>query len=167
MKIRPGGLDDLPTVLGMLDSAVTWLVSHGRTGQWGTEPWSSRPASVQRIGEMLADAEPWILEVDGEPAGTLVLDSKPGTGVAPVDEPEVFVRLLVTDRRFAGRGVGAALLEHATEETRRRNVDLLRVDCFAGNEGRLVAYYTGQGFTPTDTFTVGDWHGQILAKRLG
>lgn len=167
MKIRPGGPDDLPTVLGMLDSAVAWLVSHGRTGQWGTEPWSSRPASVQRIAEMLADAEPWILEIDGEPAGTLVLDSEPGTGVAPVDEPEVYIRLLVTDRRFGGHGVGAALLEYATEETRRRGVDLLRVDCFAGSGGRLVAYYTRQGFTPTDTFTVGDWHGQILAKRVG
>lgn len=167
MKIRPGDSSDLPTVLGMLDGAVEWLVDHGRTGQWGTESWSSRPASVERIREMLAEGEPWIAEVDGGPAGTLVLDSGPGTGVAPVDEPEVYVRLLVTDRRFAGRGVGSALLEHAVEETRRRGVDLLRVDCFAGNEGRLVAYYTGQGFTPTDTFTVGDWHGQILARRVG
>ncbi|WP_306368280.1 GNAT family N-acetyltransferase [Nocardiopsis sp. CC223A] len=167
MKIRPGDSTDLPTVLGMLDSAVEWLVSNNRTGQWGTESWSSRPKSVERIRTMLTDAEPWIAEIDGEPAGTLVLDTAPGPEVPPADEPEVYVRLLVTDRRFAGRGVGSALLEHAAEETRRRNVSLLRVDCFAGNEGRLVAYYTRQGFTPTDTFTVGDWHGQVLARRVG
>ncbi|CAL9450786.1 hypothetical protein SUDANB121_02452 [Nocardiopsis dassonvillei] len=167
MKLRPGGPDDLSTVLGMLDSAVEWLVSNNRTGQWGTEPWSSRPKAVARIEKMLAEGEPWIAEVDGEPAGTLVLDTAPGPEVPPADEPEVYVRLLVTDRRFAGRGVGSTLLEHAAEETRRRNVDLLRVDCFAGSGGRLVAYYTGQGFTPTETFTVGDWHGQVLAMRVG
>lgn len=167
MKIRPGSPGDLSTVLGMLDGAVEWLVAHGRTGQWGTESWSSRPKSVERIRKMLAEGEPWIAEVDGEPAGTLVLDTAPGPEVPPVGEPEVYVRLLVTDRRFAGRGVGSALLEHAAEETLRRDVGLLRVDCFAGSEGRLVAYYTGQGFTPTETFTVGDWHGQVLARRVG
>ncbi|MGW9346067.1 N-acetyltransferase family protein [Nocardiopsis flavescens] len=167
MKIRPGSTGDLHTVLGMLDSAVEWLVANGRTGQWGTEPWSSRPRSVTRIEKMLAQGEPWIAEVGGEPAGTLILDSAPGPEVPAADEPEVYVRLLVTDRRFAGHRVGATLLEHAADETRRKGVDLLRVDCFAGNEGRLVAYYTGQGFTPTDTFTVGEWHGRILAKRVG
>ncbi|MDE3724388.1 GNAT family N-acetyltransferase [Nocardiopsis sp. N85] len=167
MKIRPGGPDDLSTVLGMLDSAVEWLVSHGRTGQWGTESWSSRPKAVARVEKLLTDSEPWVAELDGEPVGALVLDTAPGPGIPPVDEPEVYVRLLVTDRRFAGHGVGAALLAHAAEEVRRRNVDLLRVDCFAGNEGRLVAYYTRQGFTPTETFTVGDWHGQVLARRVG
>ncbi|MEU0490581.1 GNAT family N-acetyltransferase [Nocardiopsis sp. NPDC006139] len=167
MKLRPGGPDDLSTVLGMLDGAVEWLVAHGRTGQWGTEPWSSRPRSVERIRKMLTEAEPWIAEADGGPAGALVLDGAPGPELPPADEPEVYVRLLVTDRRFAGRGVGAALLEHAAEEARRRDVSLLRVDCFAGGGGRLVAYYTGQGFTPTETFTVGDWQGQVLARRVG
>ncbi|MGH8878477.1 MAG: hypothetical protein ACRD0P_14220 [Stackebrandtia sp.] len=31
--------------------------------------------------------------------------------------------------------------------TRERGVDLLRVDCFAGNDGKSVPYYDGQGFT--------------------
>ncbi|WP_228081228.1 GNAT family N-acetyltransferase [Streptomyces profundus] len=166
MKIRSGSPADVPLVLGMLDGAVEWLVARGWSGQWGTDPWSSRPRSVAKVERMIAEGEPWVAEIDGEPAGTLTLTSGPGPEVAPAGEPERYVHLLATDRRFAGRGVGAALLAHAAAETRRQGVDLLRVDCYAGSDGRLVAYYTGQGFTPTETFTVGDWPGQVLAMRV-
>jgi hypothetical protein len=44
---------------------------------------------------------------------------------------------------------------------------LLRVDCYAGDDRKLVAYYEGNGFTPTEPFTVeGRWPGQVLARRL-
>ncbi|MGH3434055.1 MAG: hypothetical protein ACRDQB_14590, partial [Thermocrispum sp.] len=56
--------------------------------------------------------------------------------------------------------------EHARRIARQRGIGLLRVDCWAGGDGGLVAYYTGQGFTPTERFTVGDWPGQVLARRL-
>lgn len=84
----------------------------------------------------------------------------------PADEPEVFIHLLVTDRRHAGRGVGAALLAHAVTETRRLGIGLLRVDCYAGSDGRLVDYYRRNGFEPVQPFTVGDWPGQLLAQRV-
>lgn len=45
-------------------------------------------------------------------------------------------------------------------------MSLLRVDCFAGGEGRLVEYYEARGFTPTETFVVGDWPGQVLERRV-
>ncbi|MDT0268178.1 GNAT family N-acetyltransferase [Streptomyces sp. DSM 44915] len=167
MRIRPGSSADLPLVLGLLDGAVAWLVARGLTGQWGTEPWSARPKAVAKVERYLAEGAPWVAEIGGEPAGTLTLTHGPGPEVAPADEPERYVHLLVTDRRFAGRGVGGALLAHAAEETRRAGVDLLRVDCYAGNGGRLVAFYTGQGFVPTEPFAVGDWHGQVLARRVG
>jgi GNAT superfamily N-acetyltransferase len=166
MKIRQGGPGDVPLVLGMLDGAVAWLAARGRTGQWGKEPWSARPKAVARVGEIVASGTLWLAEIDGEPAGTLTLTPGPGPYLEPADEPEVYVHLLVTDRRFAGRDVGAALLAHAVAETRRQGIGLLRVDCYAGDDGRLVAYYRSQGFTPTETFTVGDWPGQVLARRV-
>ncbi|MCC3776698.1 GNAT family N-acetyltransferase [Streptomyces sp. UNOB3_S3] len=166
LRIREGGEDDIPAILAMLDGAVEWLVSLGRTGQWGTEPWSAQPKAVAKVMEIVRVGAPWIAEVDGVPAGTLTLAPRPTSYVAPAGEPEVYVHLLVTDRRFAGRGVGAALLAHAAEETRRRGVALLRVDCYAGDDGRLVAYYAGQGFTPTEAFTVEEWPGQVLARRV-
>ncbi|MFD7509392.1 GNAT family N-acetyltransferase [Streptomyces sp. NPDC059853] len=167
MRIRSGGSDDVPLILGMLDGAVEWLVARGRTGQWGTEPWSARPKAVARVGEIVAGGEPWIAEIDGEPAGTLTLTPHPAPYVAAVDEPEVYVHLLVTDRRFAGRGVGAALLEHARAEARRKDISLVRVDCYAGDDGRLEAYYRSQGFALVEHFTAnGDWPGALLAQRV-
>ncbi|MDT0343240.1 GNAT family N-acetyltransferase [Streptomyces litchfieldiae] len=166
MKIRQGGTDDLPVILGMLDGAVEWLVARGRTGQWGTEPWSARPKAVERVGEIVASGTPWLAEIDGVPAGTMTLTPDPTPYVAPADEPEVYVHLLVTDRRFAGLGVGAALLAHAVAETRRQGIELLRVDCYAGDDGRLVEYYKSQGFTSTERVLVGDWPGQVLAQRV-
>jgi GNAT superfamily N-acetyltransferase len=77
----------------------------------------------------------------------------------------VYISLLITARPYTGRGVGAALLRHARAETVRLGVGLLRVDCYAGGDGALVAYYRRNGFTPTEAFTVGDWPGQVLCWR--
>ncbi|WP_406861632.1 GNAT family N-acetyltransferase [Streptomyces sp. HUAS MG47] len=166
LTIRKGGADDVPAILAMLDSAVVWLNARGNTEQWGTEPWSARASSVERVKEIVASGTPWIAELDGRPAGTVTLTPHPTPYVEPVDEPEVYVHLLVTDARCHGRGVGAALLAHAVEETRRQGVSLLRVDCYAGGEGRLVEFYEDQGFTRTQAFTVKDWPGQVLEQRV-
>ncbi|MFF4168763.1 GNAT family N-acetyltransferase [Streptomyces sp. NPDC001744] len=166
MKIRRGGADDVPVMLAVLDSAVVWLNGRGITAQWGTEPFTARPAAVRQVEETAAEGDVWIAEVDGVPAGTMTLTPHPGKHVPRAAEPEVYVRLLATDARFHGHGVGAALLAHAAAETRRRNVSLLRVDCYAGGGGRLIAYYEGQGFTRAGTFAVGDWPGQILERRF-
>ncbi|MFI8372442.1 GNAT family N-acetyltransferase [Streptomyces sp. NPDC085466] len=166
ITIRRGGPADLPAVLAILDSAVVWLNGRGITAQWGTDPFTTRPATVELVERVVTEGSPWIAEVDGVPAGTLTLTPHPGTHVPPAAEPERYVRFLATDGRFHGLGVGAALLAHAAEETRREGVSLLRVDCFAGSEGRLVAYYERQGFTRTDPFTVGEWPGQVLEMRV-
>ncbi|WP_225801108.1 GNAT family N-acetyltransferase [Streptomyces sp. NK15101] len=166
MKIRKGGAEDLPAMLAILDSAVVWLNGRGITAQWGTEPFSTRPRAVEQVARTMSEGDPWIAEIDGVPAGTMTLTPHPGQYVEPAGEPEVYVRLLATDADFHGHGVGAALLAHAAEETRRRRVSLLRVDCFAGSEGRLIEYYEKQGFTRTTAFAVGDWPGQVLERRF-
>jgi GNAT superfamily N-acetyltransferase len=167
ITIRPGGVEDLPVTLAMFDSAVAWLVANGRSGQWGNRPWSSRPDTVAKVGEMMRQASPWVAEVDGEPAGTITLSQIPlSEYIAAADEPEVYIHLLVIDRRFSGLGVGSALLAHACDEARRLGVGLVRVDCYAGSGGRLVDYYRRNGFEPVETFTVGEWPGRVLARRV-
>ncbi|WP_128983987.1 GNAT family N-acetyltransferase [Streptomyces roseicoloratus] len=166
IKIRKGGPEDVPAMLAIFDSAVAWLNERGITAQWGTESFSSRPKTVEAIERLVSEGAPWIAEVDGFPAGTLTLTPHPGQYVAPAGEPELYVRYLATHGRFHGHGVGSALLAHAVDETRRAGVSLLRVDCFAGSEGRLVAYYERQGFTRTEEFTVNDWPGQVLEQRV-
>ncbi|MET8632418.1 GNAT family N-acetyltransferase [Streptomyces sp. NPDC004096] len=168
MLIRKGTTADIPVILGLLDGAVAWLVAQGRTRQWGTRPWSELPRGEETVRTYVTGGEPWIAEIDGVPAGTLTLTDGPGAYLAPADEPERYVHLLAADHRFSGRGVGSALLAHAAEEARRAGVGLLRVDCYAGDDGKLVGYYERNGFTRTETFTVGEdqWPGQVLAQRV-
>ncbi|MFF7975293.1 GNAT family N-acetyltransferase [Streptomyces sp. NPDC007905] len=168
ISIRAGGPDDIPVILGMLDSAVAWLVAQGRTRQWGTEPWSANPRAVALVERLVTSGTPWIAEVDGTPAATLTLSDAPGSYLEPADEPERYIHLLASDRRFKGHGAGAALLAHAAAETRRAGVSLLRVDCYAGDDGKLVAYYERNGFIRTESFLHGEdeWPGQVLARRV-
>ncbi|MFJ2770761.1 GNAT family N-acetyltransferase [Streptomyces sp. NPDC087300] len=168
VRIRPGGIADAPAVLGMLDAAVVWMNARGNTEQWGTTPYSRKPGGTERVERYLTENAPHIAESDGTPVGALVLDSGPSPQlpIAPAGEPELYVRLLVSDRRRAGLGIGAALLAHAEEEARRAGVALLRLDCWAGGGGELVAFYERNGFTPVDSFVSGDWPGQVLAKRV-
>ncbi|MET7859371.1 GNAT family N-acetyltransferase [Streptomyces sp. NPDC005318] len=169
IRIRPGNLADAPAVLDMLDSAVAWMNDRGNAEQWGTTPYSKKPGGVARVEGYLTENAPHIAELGKTPVGALVMDSGPSTHmpIAPAEEPERYVRLLVSDRRYAGRGIGAALLAHAVEETRRAGVELLRVDCWAGGGGELVAFYERNGFTPTERFLSGAWPGQVLALRVG
>ncbi|MFF7136780.1 GNAT family N-acetyltransferase [Streptomyces sp. NPDC008196] len=172
ISIRDGGRDDIPVILGMLDSCVEWLVAQGRPGQWGTEPLSGSPRTVESVARYVDEGSVFIAEADGVPAATLTITDSPGAYLShlpPPGEPERYIHWLASDRRFKGHGVGSALLAHAAEATRRAGVDLLRVDCYAGDDRKLVAYYEANGFTPTETYTAGvnhDWPGQVLARRV-
>ncbi|MDT0447831.1 GNAT family N-acetyltransferase [Streptomyces hesseae] len=169
IRIRPGGPADAPAILDMLDSAVAWMNDRGNTEQWGTTPYSRKPGGVARVERYVTENAPYIAELDGTPVGAMVLDSGPSPQmpIAPAGGPERYVRLLVSDRRYAGLGIGAALLDRAVEETRRAGVELLRVDCWAGGGGELVAFYERNGFTPTARFLSGSWPGQVLARQVG
>lgn len=170
ISIREGGPDDVPVILGMFDSAVEWLVAQGRTRQWGTTPWSENPRAVAMVTRYVTEGAPYIAEYDGVPAATLTLTDAPGEYLQPADEPERFIHILASDRRFKGLGTGAALLAHAAQETCRAGISLLRVDCYAGDDRKLVAFYERNGFIPTEPFTVpvggDDWPGQVLARRV-
>lgn len=164
LTVRDGGEADLGIVLGLLDDAVAWLAAQGRTGQWGTAPFSTNPSRVDTVRSWLA-GRAWIAEADGVPAGALALGDALSY-VPPTDVPEVYVRGLVGGQFPAAKGAGRLLLAHAEQEAHRLGVIRVRVDCYAGDDRALVKFYESAGFTPTDTFTVGDWPGQVLERRL-
>ncbi len=169
LTIRPGTHADVPVVLRLMDEATTWLVANGRTDQWGTEPHSTNARRVAQITGFADGGGLWIAEHDGQPVGVLSVGGAMPY-VPAATEPELYVQLLVTDRRQAGAGIGGRLLEHARTLARQAGVTLLRVDCFAGGDGALVRYYERQGFRRTHAFTVRvgerDWSGQVLEQRL-
>ncbi|TDD79417.1 GNAT family N-acetyltransferase [Actinomadura darangshiensis] len=166
MQIREGGPDDAPVMMAMLDGAVAWLAANGRTGQWGGDPWSDDPRRVERIAGIARDDEIRVAEVDGHPAGVMAVAPGPPPYVDPVEEPELYITLLVTDRAFAGHGVGSALIAKARDEARANGAGLLRVDCYGGGDGRLVEYYRRNGFEVVRPFTVGEWPGRLLSQRV-
>jgi GNAT superfamily N-acetyltransferase len=173
MNIRTGGLADVPGMLELADAAMVWLAQRGLDGQWGTTPFSERPATVAHFEEyagkhLLRVAE----DGDGRAVGFCVLAEEVPGYLTPAGERELYVRLLLTDRSRKGSGIGAALIADAREEAARRGIGLLRVDCYAGDpQGRLVAQYRRLGFTPSETFQIPrpdqePWPGQVLELRL-
>lgn len=192
MAIVRGTEDDVPAVLHLLDTAVKWLVSRDRVGQWGAAPFSENPQRAERLREFattgqglwlaikVADDSPMLGQnrlsnidsqaLNGEAPrviiGALAIGDRMPY-VTPVSEPELYVRLLVTDRRWAGNGIGKRLLEHSRGLANRAGVSLLRVDCYAGGDGKLIQYYESQGFKRVERLNLeGDWPCQVLAQRL-
>jgi GNAT superfamily N-acetyltransferase len=166
MRIRPGDVADVPALMAMYDEAVAWMVARGNTGQWGTEPLSSQPERVESVRRLVEEADLRIAELDGVPVGALITHDKPPDRIEPVGEPELYVRLLLTSRRYAGRAIGARLLEYARSLAVDLGVALVRVDCYRGGDGSLVRYYERNGFVRTHPITIGEWPGQILEQRL-
>lgn len=162
-ELRTGSVDDLDAVLRLLDSAVEWLVAQGRTGQWGDQPWSASEKRVGRIRDMIAGSELLVLERDGVVVGALAHGPVAHDYVPAATEPEDYVLLLVSDPEV--RGAGRRLLDECWSHVRAAGVGLQRVDCYAGDDGKLVRFYEWAGFTRTQRFDVNGWPGQLLERR--
>ncbi|KAI1324740.1 acetyltransferase [Xylariaceae sp. FL0255] len=85
----------------------------------------------------------------------------------------VWLEALITDFRTGSwrKGAGAALIRYSEEYCRRKSMSTLYVDSWAGNNGALVKYYEGQGFSVIDFFEGPKpdgsvWHGAIYKKKV-
>jgi GNAT superfamily N-acetyltransferase/NTP pyrophosphatase (non-canonical NTP hydrolase) len=171
VRIRIAGPQDAAGVLRMFDGIMEWLVAQGRTGQWGTQPWSTRPEIVELVTGRIERGELRVAEDDGEILGVVSVSEDCGEYVSPPPEPELFINLLGTSRAAKGREIGGLLLDEARAEARRRGLRLLRVDCYAGDDRKLNAWYVSRGFTEVGPFVVQregrpDWPGMLLAQYL-
>jgi GNAT superfamily N-acetyltransferase len=166
MKIQRGTIDDFDSIIALMDEAVAWLAGQGRTGQWGSEPFSTLTRSVEFMRREVEENDLWIAEIDGEAVGAMLLGEAPTRYVEPVAERELFLHLLVTSRRFTGQGIGRALVEQAKMVARKRGIALIRVDCYGGDDRKLVAAYERLGFTPTHVGMVKEWPAQVVEMRL-
>ncbi|MFD7072808.1 GNAT family N-acetyltransferase [Nocardioides sp. NPDC059952] len=171
MHVRPGSVADLPDALNLLDAAVAWLASQGRTGQWGAEPFSTIEARVEQIRTMLTERTARIAEADGQVVGVCVLAEEPLPYVEPAPIPELYLQLLVTDRARSGSGLGRMLVDDAVEIARQRGATQMRLDCYAGDDQALVRTYEGFGFVLEKHFTVDTgqpepWPGALLRMEI-
>jgi GNAT superfamily N-acetyltransferase len=167
--IRKAGEEGVAHALALLDGAAQWLVERGRTGQWGTEQQSTSPWRLAQSRQWVSSGGFYLAWIDDEPVGALAVGKAPAH-LPQASDPELYVNLLVTARRHAGEGIGAAMLDYARDLAWAQGARLLRLDCYAGDDRALVAYYEKQGFSATETFSfeIRDtlWPGQVMELRL-
>ncbi|HET7055510.1 MAG TPA: hypothetical protein VFI12_03555, partial [Thermomicrobiales bacterium] len=96
ISIRQGTIDDFDAILMLMDEAVAWLAGQGRTGQWGSEPFSTLTRSVEFMRGEIEENDLWLAEIDGEPVGAMLLGEAPTRYVESVAERELYLHLLVT-----------------------------------------------------------------------
>jgi GNAT superfamily N-acetyltransferase len=166
ITLREGSIGDLDSIMILFDDAVVWLVENGRSAQWGSEPWSIDEKKVAFVRNMLDHGTTIIAELDGDIVGTTIFGPDRITYAPAVDEPEIYIHLLISSPASRGHGIGAKLLEAVRTETIARGISLLRVDCWAGGDRKLVSYYEQAGFTPSVEVPVRDTSVQVFEQRL-
>ena len=137
---------DHDAIIGLIDAAAEWLRTKN-TDQWA-QPWPSEDDRNHRIRRDLIAGRTWIAWQDRIPAATITAD-RAVNPIWPAEtrrEPAVYVGRLVVSRAFAGRGLGAALLDWAGLSVGRcYGARWTRVDVWTTNTA-LHRYYLRQGF---------------------
>jgi GNAT superfamily N-acetyltransferase len=166
IHLRPGRIDDEQSLLELFDEAVLWLTERDLSGQWGSQSWSQQPDRRKRVAGLAASSGTTVAQFENKVVGVLEVNDVSPSYAPVTDEPGLYVDLLLTSRRFIGKGIGTALLDHARADCLARGLSLLRVDCWAGGHQQLVSYYESAGFTATELFDRRGWPGQLLVQRL-
>jgi GNAT superfamily N-acetyltransferase len=167
VEMRQAQIGDESALFVLFDEAVLWLTERGLDGQWGSQPWSERPEKNQRVANLARSPGTTVAQMGNDVVGVIEVNEQSPWYVPVTGEPSLYVDLLLTSRRFMGQGIGVALLECARADCHKRDVSLLRVDCWAGGDRQLVRYYESVGFTATEAFDRDGWPGQLLVQRLG
>jgi GNAT superfamily N-acetyltransferase len=166
---------DLDAVSGLVREAAGWLRASKDTDQWA-KPWPDRIRQRERMLNDLLKGKTWLVW-DGETAvATITVDIG-----EPVDLNErpvwpereryraaLYVRRIVVAREYAGRGLGAALLDWAAHVAKRdHQAALIRIDVWTTNL-ELHAYYEAKNFIrlrDSSAVPLSDYPSQALFER--
>jgi ribosomal protein S18 acetylase RimI-like enzyme len=145
---RLATIDDLQTIINMVKDAADWLQTKG-TDQWA-KPWPSCTERDERIRHGLATNSTWIIW-DGSTAVATLTAHRDGLEQlwTPEErrEPAVYVHRVIVNREYAGRQVGAQLIDWASlRAAREYGARQTRIDVWTTNDA-LHDYYRRIGFT--------------------
>lgn len=128
----------------------------------------------KRILSDLLKGKTWLVRDGENTAATITIDADEPLDaeercVWPTEEsqqPALYMRLVIVSRRYAGLGLGAALMDWAADMAQRdHRADLIRIDVRTTNV-KLHAYYEGQCFIRCpDPQGLGDYPSQALFER--
>ena len=158
-QIRRAERDDAPSIIGLIDDAAQWLRTEKNSDQWN-RPWPDEHSRDQRIRRGIKVARTWIVEnEDGLVVGTVSFGrggNKKLWTLRERNQPAVYVSRLIVNRRHAGEGIGADLINWAGQRGRHGwKAEWIRVDVWTSNDA-LQAYYKRQGFTHLRTWQFND-----------
>jgi GNAT superfamily N-acetyltransferase len=148
LVLRRAGTDDYGPVSGLRTEARQWLRTKS-TDQWA-KPWPSEHERENRILSAIRAGRTWVVWDGAVPVATITA-SPNHHEIWPVEnrrDPAVYIRRLVVsrDRKYAGHGLGAQLLDWAgLRASREYGARWVRADVWTTNT-RLHQYYRDQGF---------------------
>ncbi len=152
--------DDGAAIAEILEDVQRWLAIRG-AAQWTT------PFTDAWIEQKIAAGEFHVARVQGIPIGTLRLLWADPLFWGDRDRGDAaYIHTMAVRRNYAGRGIGARLVDWAGKQASDNGRRFLRLDCGADNQS-LVAYYRGLGFTPQGSAGVGGTKVALFQKELG
>ena len=138
MNVRRALPADVAASAEILDEASVYVRTLG-FGHWPV------PFPQDELALRIERGELYMVEVDKEPAATLTLlcEDPDFWGERPPDA--VYLHKLAVRRAFAGRGLGAAIVEWVDERAASAGREFVRLDCQRDDPG-IRAYYERLGF---------------------
>lgn len=151
LAFRPATARDLKAVLQLRDEAARWIAATG-SDQWQSA-WPTPDQQAERIAGSIAARETWMLYIGDNIAGTFALDDYADPALwAPAEraEPAFYVHRLIITRTYAGKGLGAFVLDWCSNRALENGKTWVRVDVWTSNV-RLQKYYLDQHFSHVRT----------------
>lgn len=145
MRVRRAATSDIPTIARWRQETAAWLATTG-SDQW-SDAGLTDAAFRARVTTSVAAGETWMADDNGTAIGTIAIDTHadPGLWTPEALAISLVVHRMIVPRAFAGRQVGAALLNHADRLASDQAKRWLILDAWDSNR-RLHEYYQAQGF---------------------
>jgi ribosomal protein S18 acetylase RimI-like enzyme len=158
LRVVQASPEDVEEVCDLLAEAAAWM--RGR----GIEQWPRRFPRTQ-IAESVARGETYLARLGDATAGTLALEWEDPLFWGDRPRDAGYVHRVAVRRAFAGRGLGARLVDWAAERVVARGRRYLRLDCMAQN-ARLRRYYEELGFEHRGDVERGKWRASIYERPV-
>lgn len=139
--IRRATQMDIPTMVGLRREAEGWLAERG-IEQWTTK-WVE--VGTEKIERATRQRRAWVVEIEGAVGATVTLGGPDEDLWRVEDGPALYLYKLMVARQYAGRGVGAALLDWAADRAACHGYPWLRLDVWPSNPS-LMDYYRSHQF---------------------
>lgn len=162
IDVRIAESADASIILALRHAAEDWLASQS------IDQWTPREIPLSTIDQQIGRDE--FLVGTASRTGEIIAAMRliwSDPAIWTDGEDACYVHGLVIDRAHAGTGLGAAMLDHASDTARKAGVHRLRLDC-AETNAALRNYYRRRGFTEVGRreFHDGRWFGVTLFERI-